>query len=176
MNEQERQFLRDFEAFMAKPPESVEAIRTQIEIFTRRHEAIVSGSPLIGDYLEKVRLRDGLHTGVAVPQGAGPHPIVLFLHGGAWIAGGPATHRRLAQRFAEAGYLTFNLDYRLAPEHPFPAGYDDCLYAVRWVRGRTPGAGQAGRIELRSPATRPAAISPPPWQPAPARVSFAPRF
>jgi acetyl esterase len=149
MTGQEQRFLRDFEAFMASPPASIEGIRAQIETFTQRHEALVSGTPRIGDYHEKVRLRDALHADVAVPQGPGPHPVVLFLHGGAWVAGSPATHRRLAQRFAEAGYLTVNLDYRLAPEHPFPAGYDDCLFAARWVRenaGRW--RGQPDRIAI----------------------------
>jgi acetyl esterase len=60
--------------------------------------------------------------------------MLLYLHGGGWVAGSPKSHRRLAQHFAHAGYLTVNLDYRLAPEHPFPAGYDDCEFAARWVR------------------------------------------
>jgi acetyl esterase len=57
----------------------------------------------------------------------------VYLHGGGWIGGSPKTHRKLGMQFAEAGYLTINVDYRLAPEHPFPAGLDDCVYAVKWA-------------------------------------------
>src|SRR5262245_57025403 len=67
------------------------------------------------------------------PNGAGPFPVLVYLHGGGWILGTPKTHRRLGFRFAEAGYLVVNLGYRLAPESPFPAAFDDCVRAVRWV-------------------------------------------
>ncbi len=56
--------------------------------------------------------------------------IVLFLHGGAGVAGSPTTHRELAARVALAGSArVFVLDYRLAPEHPFPAAVDDAMQA-----------------------------------------------
>lgn len=134
MNERERQFLRDFQAFLAAPPASIETVRAQIDAFTDRLEAITPIAPRIGDFHTNVRLRDGLYADVAVPSGSGPHPVLLYLHGGGWVAGSPKSHRRLVQRFAEAGYLTVNLEYRLAPEHPFPAGYEDCVFAARWVR------------------------------------------
>ena len=70
---------------------------------------------------------------VIVPTGTRPFPVLLYIHGGAWVAGSPATHRRLTYRFAEAGYLVVSVDYRLAPEHPFPAAYDDCVQALRWT-------------------------------------------
>lgn len=67
------------------------------------------------------------------PDGPGPHPVVLFLHGGAWVAGSPATHHKLTCRFAEAGYLTISVDYALAPEHRYPAGLEDCVFAAGWA-------------------------------------------
>ncbi len=70
---------------------------------------------------------------VLVPEGPGPHPVLVYLHGGAWVAGSPASHRKLTARFAEQGLLVVSVDYRLAPEHPFPGGLDDCVAAVRWA-------------------------------------------
>jgi acetyl esterase len=70
---------------------------------------------------------------VIVPQGAGPHPVLVYLHGGGWVCGSPRTHRKLGHRFAEAGFLVFHVDYRLAPEHPFPTPFEDCVAAYRFA-------------------------------------------
>jgi acetyl esterase len=83
--------------------------------------------PAIGTLEENLELRPDLHADVAVPKGAGPHPVMIYLHGGGWSFGSPASFRKLGMQFAEAGYLTINLDYRLAPEHPFPAALEDIL-------------------------------------------------
>jgi acetyl esterase len=92
-----------------------------------------SNLPEIGALHEAVEIRPGLKADVAVPKGNGPHPLVVYLHGGGWIGGSPKTHRKLGMQFAEAGYLTINVDYRLAPEHPFPAALEDCMHAVKWT-------------------------------------------
>jgi acetyl esterase len=89
--------------------------------------------PEIGAFHEDVELRPGLRADISVPKGAGPFPVALYLHGGGWVAGSSKSHRKLGMQFAEAGYLTLNLDYRLAPEHPFPAGFEDCVFALRWA-------------------------------------------
>ena len=89
--------------------------------------------PEIGAFHEDVELRPGLRADISVPKGAGPHPIAVYLHGGGWVAGSSKSHRKLGMQFAEAGYLTLNLDYRLAPEHPFPAGLEDAVFAVNWA-------------------------------------------
>jgi acetyl esterase/lipase len=93
--------------------------------------------PKVGATHDEVLLRevDGARVtaDVFVPDRAAPHPVLVFLHGGGWTAGSAKTHRKLALRFAEAGYLVVNVDYRLAPEAPFPGAFDDCVHAVRWA-------------------------------------------
>src|ERR1700716_1885586 len=71
--------------------------------------------PAIGALEENVELRSGLCADVAVPKGAARHPVVIYLHGGGWAFGSPASFRKLGMQFAEAGYLTIVLDYRLGP-------------------------------------------------------------
>jgi acetyl esterase len=128
LTDQERAFL---EAMAKAPiPTDVKGLRQAMETFT---PMMNQNLPEIGAFHEAVELRPGLTADVAVPKGKGPHPVVVYLHGGGWIGGSPRTHRKLGMQFAEAGYLTINVDYRLAPEHPFPAGLDDCVYAVKWT-------------------------------------------
>jgi acetyl esterase/lipase len=74
---------------------------------------------------------------------AGVLPALVFFHGGGWVAGGAATHGGFCGRLsAAAGVRVIAADYRLAPEHPFPAGLDDCLAATRWA------AANASRLGL----------------------------
>lgn len=65
---------------------------------------------------------------------------MLYLHGGAYLFGAPQMYRELSARFARAGLAVAALDYRLAPEHPFPAAVDDALAAYRALlaAGRAP--------------------------------------
>ncbi|MHA6792070.1 alpha/beta hydrolase [Pseudonocardia bannensis] len=66
------------------------------------------------------------------PPGADPARAVLYLHGGGFTIGSPATHRALAGHLADAaGATVYVLDYRLAPEHPYPAALDDTTAAYR---------------------------------------------
>ncbi len=61
-------------------------------------------------------------------------PIVVFYHGGGWALGDLGTHDPVARAHAVgAEAIVVSVDYRLAPEHPFPAGVDDCWAALRWV-------------------------------------------
>jgi len=77
------------------------------------------------------------------PEGGRPDVVVLYLHGGGYCIGSLGTHRDLAARIAvAAGVTVVTLDYRLAPEHPFPAALDDACaaYAELLERGFGPGS------------------------------------
>ncbi|REC45337.1 alpha/beta hydrolase [Chryseobacterium pennipullorum] len=59
---------------------------------------------------------------------------VIYIHGGWFMAGGYETHDAVARKLANTtGSVIFFINYRLAPEHPFPAGLDDCLDASKWI-------------------------------------------
>ena len=69
-------------------------------------------------------------------------PVVLFLHGGGLISGDATTGLTLIQDWAcEVGAVLISVDYRLAPEHPFPAPLDDCFSALEWVASHGPEVG-----------------------------------
>lgn len=76
----------------------------------------------------EVRLR------VFRPEGAGVTPALVYMHGGAWMQGSPETHWDITARLAAwAGVTVFSVNYAKAPEHPFPAAFDQVVAAVRWV-------------------------------------------
>ena len=64
-------------------------------------------------------------------------PVILFFHGGGYCIGSAETHRDLVSRLCTAaGARALSVDYRLAPEHPFPAAVDDGVAACRWLIGQ----------------------------------------
>ena len=68
------------------------------------------------------------------PAGAPDNCVLLYIHGGAWFMGSTNTHRMLVSSLARAsGVRALSINYQLAPEHPFPAGLEDCLAAYHWL-------------------------------------------
>jgi monoterpene epsilon-lactone hydrolase len=95
-----------------------------------------------GYRIEELRTNEGLNFDVAdgiERSAAGAPVVVLYLHGGGYIFGSPKTHRQalIAMAKAFAGPV-YGLDYRLAPEHPFPAAADDADRAYAWLLARHP--------------------------------------
>lgn len=68
------------------------------------------------------------------PQGAGPFPSVLAIHGGAWKRGDYGYTKSLAKRLAARGYLVVSIEYRLVPDYVWPAPLQDVQQALRWMR------------------------------------------
>ena len=79
-------------------------------------------------------VRDGGVRGEWVVSEPSRNGAILYLHGGGYVSGSPATHRPLTAALARrTGRRVFALDYRLAPEHRFPAAVDDAVAAYRWM-------------------------------------------
>ena len=80
--------------------------------------------------------RDGHGIPVRVyrPAASGPHPVVVFFHGGGWVLGDPRGYDPLSGFIADAvPAVVLSIGYRMAPEHPAPQAALDCVDAVRWA-------------------------------------------
>ena len=87
---------------------------------------------------------------VYTPAGVGPHPLLVFFHGSGFVVLGLDSHDDLCRRLcAGASCVVVSVDYRLAPEHKFPAAPDDCLAATRWAAAHAQAFGaDTSRIVL----------------------------
>src|SRR6202043_3985800 len=71
---------------------------------------------------------------IYTPAGDSPFPLLVFFHGGGWVACNLDTHDNVCRNLANgAGCIVLSVDYRLAPEHKFPAAPEDCYTATQWV-------------------------------------------
>ncbi len=76
------------------------------------------------------------------PDRTRPSGALLWIHGGGMIMGSLAQDNRFLSSLAEdLGVLVASVEYRLAPEHPYPAGLDDCMTALRWLHDRAEALG-----------------------------------
>jgi len=93
-----------------------------VEIAVRRDVAIEGDGPVIRGRLYH-------------PAPGEVLPVVLFFHGGGWVHGTIETHDRLAAILAvQSNCAVVSVDYRLAPENPFPAAWEDALASLRWTK------------------------------------------
>ena len=83
---------------------------------------------------------DGMDGEWVIAPGSDPDQRLLYLHGGGFVSGSGAYYLAMAARLsAAAGCAVLLPDYRLAPEHPFPAAIEDCIHAHEWLTASGPG-------------------------------------
>jgi acetyl esterase len=83
-----------------------------------------------------------VYTPMTLRQTAGVAPCLVFFHGGGWVIGDLDSHDVVCRKLADAGQLVvISVDYRLAPEHKFPAAVEDAIAATAWIAAN---AGQLG--------------------------------
>lgn len=83
------------------------------------------------------------------PDAEGARPTVVLFHGGGWVIGDLDTHDNMARSICrDCEAVVVSVDYRLAPEAPFPAAVEDALAATRWVASRLADLGGDGRLAV----------------------------
>lgn len=117
----------------ADPAEALAALRERAELIAQLY-------PAPADVRVEQVDAGGVPADLLLTPGADEQQVLLYLHGGAYVAYSPRSHRELASRLGRAaGCAVLVPDYRLAPEHPYPAAVEDALAALAWLRaqGRT---------------------------------------
>ena len=112
---------------------TVDALRQR----TRRQRSAEGGVPEMHSVETLSLSLDGKEVGGRL-YGPNPDPqwVIVYFHGGGWVTGDLETADGAARRLAaKSGAHVISVDYRLAPEHPFPAAIEDAEVAVRWARG-----------------------------------------
>ena len=113
------------------PEDPAEAMR----LLRERAELVAQLYPTPDDVQVEQVDAGGVPADLLVPPGARRDAVLLYLHGGAYVAYSPRSHRELAARLARAaGCVALVPDYRLAPEHPWPAAVEDAVAAHGWAR------------------------------------------
>lgn len=91
-------------------------------------------SPIEQDVLYQTVDGVELRLDIATPEGKGPFPAVVCLHGGGWSMGSKRSFQKMLPQFAAGGYVAASIQYRLAPKFRFPAQIDDVRSALQFLR------------------------------------------
>ncbi len=113
---------------------------------------LVTGRPSPRVRTSRARTDDGVALVVHTPQVPQPTvlPVLVHLHGGGWVRGEvEPTPWWVAALAEQLPAVVVSVDYRLAPEHPYPAALQDCLGAVRWVGAHPEHVGAQARVQHR---------------------------
>lgn len=134
-------------ATMTPPPgaDPIQAMRDGVD----RYGDVEPRAPLPDVEVRPVDA-DGVRAEWLLALGARTDHRIVYLHGGGWVAGSLYSHRGICAHLARrSACAVLSVDYRLAPEHPYPAGLDDSLAAIRWAMRNGPeGPGGAQHLAL----------------------------
>jgi acetyl esterase len=107
------------------------------EVAREQFDAVADFTPsheVYDEYDTTVEGADGELDARVYLAGEGERPVLMYFHGGGFVVGGLDTHDNICQKLAdESGWNVISVDYRLAPEHPFPAALEDAYTATEWV-------------------------------------------
>ncbi|KAB7738599.1 alpha/beta hydrolase fold domain-containing protein [Parvibaculum sedimenti] len=134
MKNQEIIAIREFLGSMPEPADRAELRQT--------YDNLGAIFPTAADVALESVSANGVPAEWATTPGAAPDRVVMYVHGGGYVIGSVKSHRHLVTELGRAaGTRTLSVDYRLAPEHPFPAAVDDALAAYRYLlaQGFVPG-------------------------------------
>ncbi len=125
-------------------------MKTSLGLILAGGAFVAAGAEFKGD-IEYTRIGDAaVHLDASVPDGTGPFPIAILIHGGGWGAGdkrGDVTP--FMEPLTQAGFTWFSIDYRLAPTNPWPACFEDVQASIRWVKAHAAEfKGDSNRIAL----------------------------
>src|SRR5258706_3802349 len=110
---------------------------TPIAVRKAKSELFAGGAPVREKFRIAAEMVSGVPVEWIVPSGAAPTPIFLHLHGGGYVMGDPAGSRPFTTELAlRSGARVASVEYRLAPEHLFPAAVDDALAVYRGPLGQ----------------------------------------
>jgi acetyl esterase len=112
---------------------------------SRLRVPMLAGEPEAVDRIEDVSVpgpRGGIGCRLYVPRGGNALPSLLYMHGGGWVVGDLDSHDSVCRALARrAGCIVLSVDYRLAPEHRFPAAVEDAWAALAWLHDNAASIG-----------------------------------
>jgi acetyl esterase len=148
LDPQAQEFLRELEALGAPRygEQPVDVAR----------QAMEDGAAMLFGPFEEVPFEDRAFSGPAGPipvrayrPSDEPAPVLVYFHGGGWVLGSIVTaHAVCATLARESGCVVVSVDYRLAPEHPFPAAVEDAWAATTWIAGHPDEVGGSGIVAV----------------------------
>lgn len=127
--------IRNGHLFRGQLRKEVFDMNTSIEMFRERCE---KGAAKFGKLPKGIEVKQQNINGVKaewlIPQGAKSEKVILYVHGGGYVSGSCSDHRGIISKFAlYTGVTNLLYEYRLAPEHPFPAAIHDSVMVYKWL-------------------------------------------